>query len=212
MVINEGEIDLYLNFACSCRLHDISMSNVIVFAGSRCVLQILISYYFHPFYLSIPANVLIRQICFSFSLSLSLTLSLSFSLSLSWFYFIVRSAFKSVLTSRKVIGKKIDWEWSSKRGRGRRRTRIARASNEECRPSSYAYEQLVTICFICDVILFSPNGYVVINVITTLAADSLTPFLWDSAICSASLSIKSYTWCYSYSNVRMHESWRYNSA
>jgi hypothetical protein len=35
MVVNEGEIDLYLNFACSCRLHDIPMKNVIVFAGSR---------------------------------------------------------------------------------------------------------------------------------------------------------------------------------
>lgn len=35
MVTNEGEIDLFLNFACSCRLHDISMNNVLVFAGSR---------------------------------------------------------------------------------------------------------------------------------------------------------------------------------
>ena len=35
MVVNEGEIDLYLNFACSCHVHDISMNNVIVFAGSR---------------------------------------------------------------------------------------------------------------------------------------------------------------------------------
>ena len=37
MVVNEGEIDLFLNFACSCRLHDISMKNVLVFAGSRYV-------------------------------------------------------------------------------------------------------------------------------------------------------------------------------
>jgi hypothetical protein len=35
MAINEGEIDLFLNFACSCRLHNISTSNVLVFAGSR---------------------------------------------------------------------------------------------------------------------------------------------------------------------------------
>ena len=35
MVVNEGEIDLFLNFACSCRLHDISMNNIMVFAGSR---------------------------------------------------------------------------------------------------------------------------------------------------------------------------------
>ena len=35
MVINQGEIDLFLNFACSCKLHNISLSNVMVFAGSR---------------------------------------------------------------------------------------------------------------------------------------------------------------------------------
>jgi hypothetical protein len=35
MVVNEGELDLYLNFACSCKLHNISLSNVYVFAGSE---------------------------------------------------------------------------------------------------------------------------------------------------------------------------------
>jgi hypothetical protein len=35
MVVNEGEIDLFMNFACSCKLHDISMKNMVVFAGSR---------------------------------------------------------------------------------------------------------------------------------------------------------------------------------
>lgn len=35
MVVNQGEIDLFLNFACSCKLHDISMNNIMVFAGSR---------------------------------------------------------------------------------------------------------------------------------------------------------------------------------
>jgi hypothetical protein len=35
MVVNEGEIDLFLNFACSCKLHDISLNNMMVFAGSR---------------------------------------------------------------------------------------------------------------------------------------------------------------------------------
>lgn len=34
MVLNEGELDLFLNFACSCRLHAISLNNIIVFAGS----------------------------------------------------------------------------------------------------------------------------------------------------------------------------------
>ncbi len=35
MVVNEGELDLYLNFACSCKLHGISLSNIYVFAGSE---------------------------------------------------------------------------------------------------------------------------------------------------------------------------------
>ena len=35
MVVNEGEIDLFLNFACSCRAAKISMSKVLVFAASR---------------------------------------------------------------------------------------------------------------------------------------------------------------------------------
>jgi len=39
MVVNEGEIDLYLNFACSCRLHNISLNNMVIFAGSRYVKQ-----------------------------------------------------------------------------------------------------------------------------------------------------------------------------
>lgn len=35
MVLNEGELDLFLNFACSCKLHGISLHNILVFAGSR---------------------------------------------------------------------------------------------------------------------------------------------------------------------------------
>ena len=35
MVVNEGEIDLFLNYACSCRLHNISLANNMVFSGSR---------------------------------------------------------------------------------------------------------------------------------------------------------------------------------
>jgi hypothetical protein len=34
MVVNEGETDLFLNFACSCRLHGIRLRNILVFAGS----------------------------------------------------------------------------------------------------------------------------------------------------------------------------------
>ena len=34
MVVNEGEVDLFLNFACSCRLHNLSLNNMLVFSGS----------------------------------------------------------------------------------------------------------------------------------------------------------------------------------
>jgi hypothetical protein len=34
MVVNDGEIDLYLNFACSCRAHSISLHNMIVLTAS----------------------------------------------------------------------------------------------------------------------------------------------------------------------------------
>jgi hypothetical protein len=34
MVVNEGELDLFLNFACSCKFHDISLNNILVFAGN----------------------------------------------------------------------------------------------------------------------------------------------------------------------------------
>jgi hypothetical protein len=35
MVVNEGELDLFLNFACSCRFHSISLNNIFVFAGNQ---------------------------------------------------------------------------------------------------------------------------------------------------------------------------------
>lgn len=34
MVVNEGELDLFMNFACSCKLHGISLNNILVFAGN----------------------------------------------------------------------------------------------------------------------------------------------------------------------------------
>ena len=37
MVANDGEIDLFLNFACSCRKNGISLHNVVLIAGSRWV-------------------------------------------------------------------------------------------------------------------------------------------------------------------------------
>eukprot|EP01034_Spumella_vulgaris_P027690 gene27690-34452_t len=41
MVVNEGEIDLFLNFACSCKLHDISLKKVLVFAGSSEIIPLI---------------------------------------------------------------------------------------------------------------------------------------------------------------------------
>eukprot|EP01035_Chromulina_nebulosa_P026050 gene26050-34049_t len=41
MVVNEGEIDLYLNFACSCQQHDISLDNLLVFSGSKEIIDII---------------------------------------------------------------------------------------------------------------------------------------------------------------------------
>ena len=35
MVVNEGEIDLYLNFICSCKQNKIDMKKILVFAASR---------------------------------------------------------------------------------------------------------------------------------------------------------------------------------
>lgn len=35
MVVNEGEIDLFLNFACSAHFHNISLVNFVVFVGNR---------------------------------------------------------------------------------------------------------------------------------------------------------------------------------
>lgn len=46
MVVNEGELDLFLNFACSCRLHNISLNNILAFAGSRYLIFLSIYVYF----------------------------------------------------------------------------------------------------------------------------------------------------------------------
>jgi hypothetical protein len=64
----------------------------------------------------------------------------------------------TVLTNLSVMGRKTDAAWSSNKGRGRRRTRVARASKEDCLPSSYTYEQLLIICFMCVVTLLAPRG------------------------------------------------------
>lgn len=41
MVINEGEVDLFYNFICSCRLHSINVGNVVVFSGSEEIIPII---------------------------------------------------------------------------------------------------------------------------------------------------------------------------
>jgi hypothetical protein len=41
MVVNEGEIDLYMNFACSCQLHDISLNKLLVFVGSPEIVHLI---------------------------------------------------------------------------------------------------------------------------------------------------------------------------
>jgi len=41
MVANDGEIDLFLNFACSCRAHNISLHNVVVVAGSSEIVSVV---------------------------------------------------------------------------------------------------------------------------------------------------------------------------
>jgi hypothetical protein len=41
MVVNDGEIDLFLNFVCSCRAHGITTSNIVVFAGSSAIVPLI---------------------------------------------------------------------------------------------------------------------------------------------------------------------------
>ena len=41
MVMNEGEMDLLVNFACSCHTHNISMSHMMVVAASESILPMI---------------------------------------------------------------------------------------------------------------------------------------------------------------------------
>lgn len=41
MVVNAGEMDLFANFACSCKANNISMRNVMVFAGSAEIVPVI---------------------------------------------------------------------------------------------------------------------------------------------------------------------------
>lgn len=54
MVVNAGEMDLFMNFACSCHLHNISLHNILVFAASSDIVPLIFStgafgYYHHDF-------------------------------------------------------------------------------------------------------------------------------------------------------------------
>jgi hypothetical protein len=57
MVVNEGEIDLFMNFACSCQQHGIDITNVFVFAASPEIVKLIESVgamaLFHPGYASV---------------------------------------------------------------------------------------------------------------------------------------------------------------
>jgi hypothetical protein len=44
MVVNTGEIDLLANFVCSCAVHNISVHNVVVFAGSADIVPVIESF------------------------------------------------------------------------------------------------------------------------------------------------------------------------
>jgi hypothetical protein len=41
MVVNQGEIDLFLNFACSCRVHGLSLKGMLVFSGSPEIVSVI---------------------------------------------------------------------------------------------------------------------------------------------------------------------------
>jgi hypothetical protein len=41
LVVNEGEIDLYLNLACSCKQHNIPLNNFLIFAGSEGIVSMI---------------------------------------------------------------------------------------------------------------------------------------------------------------------------
>lgn len=41
MVVNDGEIDLFLNFICSCQAYKISVNNIVVFAGSEDIIPLI---------------------------------------------------------------------------------------------------------------------------------------------------------------------------
>jgi hypothetical protein len=41
MVVNEGEIDLYLNFACSCKANNLDLKKVFVFSASSEMITVI---------------------------------------------------------------------------------------------------------------------------------------------------------------------------
>lgn len=43
LVTNDGQMDLFMNFACSCHFHSISMENTVVFAASREIVPLISS-------------------------------------------------------------------------------------------------------------------------------------------------------------------------
>jgi hypothetical protein len=43
MVVNEGEMDLFMNFVCSCQAHNLSLTNIIVFSASADIIPLISS-------------------------------------------------------------------------------------------------------------------------------------------------------------------------
>jgi len=66
MVVNEGELDLFLNFACSCYYHDISLNNILVFAGNQEMIPMVEATgamaIFHPGYASVSKRASVEYL------------------------------------------------------------------------------------------------------------------------------------------------------
>eukprot|EP01040_Poterioochromonas_malhamensis_P006286 gene6286-6766_t len=65
MVVNEGELDLFLNFACSCYYHDISLNNILLFAGNQEMIPMVEATgamaIFHPGYASVSKRASVKN-------------------------------------------------------------------------------------------------------------------------------------------------------
>jgi hypothetical protein len=96
MVVNDGEIDLFLNFACSCRAHGIPLHNVMVICASAEIVAMVRGTgaigFFHPYFARVDKHassgyldkIFVEVISFIHCSPLVIYLTTSFSLSLSF--------------------------------------------------------------------------------------------------------------------------------